>query len=486
MAVAARRRATIPASIAASSSPERARWRACCSASWSCSPHGSCRPRRRRRRSSPTCSSPPSAGVCSTSCPSAVSMATPAAEHREGGTLGHPAVTEVRIVEACTLIAVVVGAIALGNYEAAFIVGFVAIMTSTPLARTPVLGSGGPPAMTGGQMLISGRTREALDGADAALARNPDDTDALFHRATALRLMTRYEEAEAAYSELLERKPDLSMARTGRAMVRSAMGKHDEARADTDALEDRTDGGDRRRGRPGDRAVREPALRGGRCRDRGGPRTRRPRSDRREGSCPGCRPCSARRSADPSSASSRSTWRSPTDRTTSSCTRSAHSSSSAWADPRTPRRARDGRSARRRGTRSSSRRWASRSASPGSPTPRCRGSWPPRSIGRSCLAPEPSSPPVSRSWAASTRPAPRWSHVRQTARRDPFALYADACLLGATGEPVRGRRTARRGGPDPARARSTGHGRSGPGLDARGPGRGLQPAGPTDPARANP
>jgi tetratricopeptide (TPR) repeat protein/Zn-dependent protease len=152
-------------------------------------------------------------------------------------TLGHPAATEVRIVEACTIIAVVVGAIAVGNYEAAFIVGFVAIMTSTPLARTPVLGSRGPAAMSSGEMLISGRTREALEGADAALARNPDDTDALFHRATALRLMTRYEEAEAAYSELLERKPDWSVARSGRAMVRSAMGKQDEARADTDALE---------------------------------------------------------------------------------------------------------------------------------------------------------------------------------------------------------------------------------------------------------
>ena len=151
--------------------------------------------------------------------------------------VGHPAVTEVRIVGGCTLIAVVVGGIALGNYEAAFIVAFVAIMSSTPLAGTPVLGSGGAPAMTGGELLMSGRTLDALHGADAALARNPDDTDALLHRATALRLMTRYEEAEAAYSELLERKPDLSMALTGRAMVRTAMGRHDEARSDTDALE---------------------------------------------------------------------------------------------------------------------------------------------------------------------------------------------------------------------------------------------------------
>jgi tetratricopeptide (TPR) repeat protein len=151
--------------------------------------------------------------------------------------VGHPAVTEVRIVGACTLIAVVVGAIAVGEYQAAFIVGFVAIMSSTPLAGTPLLGSGGAPAMTGGELLMSGRTLDALQGADAALARNPDDTNALLHRATALRLMTRYEEAEAAYSELLERKPDLSMALSGRAMVRTAMGRHDEARADADALE---------------------------------------------------------------------------------------------------------------------------------------------------------------------------------------------------------------------------------------------------------
>ena len=87
-----------------------------------------------------------------------------------------------------------------------------------------------------GELLMHGHNDEALAASDAALLKDPGNADALLDRATALRLMTRYEEAEAAYSELLERTPDLRAARSGRAMVRSALGRPDDARADLAAL----------------------------------------------------------------------------------------------------------------------------------------------------------------------------------------------------------------------------------------------------------
>jgi tetratricopeptide (TPR) repeat protein len=148
---------------------------------------------------------------------------------------GHPAVVEIRVIGVCVMIALVAGAIRLGAYDAAFILGFIGIVSATPLDRLAGLRSSGG-ATPAGALLMQGRSDEALAAADAALSRNPDDTDALLDRATTLRVMTRFDEAEAAFTQLLERRPDMAAARSGRAMVRSALGREAEARADLDAL----------------------------------------------------------------------------------------------------------------------------------------------------------------------------------------------------------------------------------------------------------
>jgi tetratricopeptide (TPR) repeat protein len=149
--------------------------------------------------------------------------------------LGHPAVVEVRMIGICAIVVLVSGAIWLGAYDAAFFIGFIAIMSTTSLA-----GLSGLQTLAGqssaGALLINGRNEEALEAADAALARNPNDTDALLERATVLRLMTRYDAAEAAYTQLLEQKPDMVAALSGRAMVRTAIGSDAEARADLEAM----------------------------------------------------------------------------------------------------------------------------------------------------------------------------------------------------------------------------------------------------------
>src|SRR6185312_9404300 len=101
----------------------------------------------------------------------------------------------------------------------AFVIGFLAIMSASSLGSITGLQSKFGQASSG-MLLINGRNDEALQAADAALARNPNDTDALLEKATALRLMTRYDESEAAYSQVLALKPGLAAALSGRAMVR--------------------------------------------------------------------------------------------------------------------------------------------------------------------------------------------------------------------------------------------------------------------------
>ena len=151
-------------------------------------------------------------------------------------TLGHPAGAEIRFAGVCTLLALIAGAIWAGQYEAAFTVGFIAVMSATPLDRrlSGVSGAGG-----GSQPLtlaFQGRADEALEAADGALGRNPEDDEARFARASVLRVMTRYAEAEAEFTRLIDRQPDMVGALSGRSMVRSALGDAPGARADLEAL----------------------------------------------------------------------------------------------------------------------------------------------------------------------------------------------------------------------------------------------------------
>ena len=49
--------------------------------------------------------------------------------------LGHPAVAEIRVVGVVVVVVLVAGAIVAGQYDAAFFMGFIAIMSATPLDR---------------------------------------------------------------------------------------------------------------------------------------------------------------------------------------------------------------------------------------------------------------------------------------------------------------------------------------------------------------
>ena len=79
----------------------------------------------------------------------------------------------------------------------------------------------------GNSLLLSGRHQDALDAADTALDADPSNLAALRLRADALRYLTRFEEAEAAYRALLER-PDQPDARVGLLQVLAGLGRAEE------------------------------------------------------------------------------------------------------------------------------------------------------------------------------------------------------------------------------------------------------------------
>lgn len=79
----------------------------------------------------------------------------------------------------------------------------------------------------GTSLLLSGRHQDALDAADTALDADPSHLPALRLRADALRFMTRFEEAEAAYRSLLER-PDPPDVQVGLLQVLVGLGRAEE------------------------------------------------------------------------------------------------------------------------------------------------------------------------------------------------------------------------------------------------------------------
>ncbi len=80
----------------------------------------------------------------------------------------------------------------------------------------------------GKSLLLSGRHQDALEAADAALGANPSNLPALLLRGDALRFLTRFDEAEAAYRSLLER-PDSPDVRLRLLQVFVALGRAEDA-----------------------------------------------------------------------------------------------------------------------------------------------------------------------------------------------------------------------------------------------------------------
>ena len=83
-------------------------------------------------------------------------------------------------------------------------------------------------------LLAQARFDEALAAFDAELARAPDDANALFGRATALKHLGRHDEARAAFDTVLARAPNAAGARNNRGDTLLALGLPAEALADFD------------------------------------------------------------------------------------------------------------------------------------------------------------------------------------------------------------------------------------------------------------
>ena len=93
----------------------------------------------------------------------------------------------------------------------------------------------------------TGHSEAAYAGWQAGLARWPDDTNALFGRASAAYDLGRYAEAEGLYRELLAMQPDLHPARNNLAYALLAQGRQADALAEIRRILDRIDDADTQR-----------------------------------------------------------------------------------------------------------------------------------------------------------------------------------------------------------------------------------------------
>src|SRR5688572_8263814 len=146
---------------------------------------------------------------------------------------GRPAGVLGTIGGVVVLFALVAGLLLADRLDLAIFLAIFALIQAVfavgPLGRT----LGQAPA---GSLVRLGRLAEGLAAAESTLKRNPRDVDALLTRASALAIMTRYEEAETEYNGLLALFPANGPALAGRFRVLRAMGRFDAARADLDAL----------------------------------------------------------------------------------------------------------------------------------------------------------------------------------------------------------------------------------------------------------
>lgn len=153
--------------------------------------------------------------------------------------IGRPAGAIGWMIGALTVLAIVIGALALGRVSIAIFVVIFVIINSTSASSLPALFGASSGAGSPAELLNLGRADEALAKAEQASRRNPNDRDAVHAYGAALLAMTRYAEAERLYDGLLEREPDDLRARSGRFVARRALGRSDEAAPDLAAVMER-------------------------------------------------------------------------------------------------------------------------------------------------------------------------------------------------------------------------------------------------------
>ncbi len=150
--------------------------------------------------------------------------------------LGRPAEQVGRGVGLVIVGAILVGLVVVGLYDWAFIVGFVAVFSTIRMGALSDLMVGKSMAHSPANLMAEGRYQEAFDATRLAMADRPSDIGAIVLAADALRLMTRYADAEWGYNQVLLRDPGMGHALRGRHLVRLGLGRDAEANADLEAL----------------------------------------------------------------------------------------------------------------------------------------------------------------------------------------------------------------------------------------------------------
>jgi tetratricopeptide (TPR) repeat protein len=150
--------------------------------------------------------------------------------------LRRPAEQAGRIVGLAVVGALLVGLVLLGLYDWAFIVGFVAVFSTIRMGALSDLMVGKSLANTPANLMVQGRYHEAFDAARLAMADRPSDLGPVLLAADALRLMTRYADAEWGYNQVLAHEPGMGHALRGRQIVRLGLGRDADAEADLQAL----------------------------------------------------------------------------------------------------------------------------------------------------------------------------------------------------------------------------------------------------------
>lgn len=142
---------------------------------------------------------------------------------------GRPAGAIGWMLGVVTIVALVGGALWLGRLEIALTLGILACLQWRSVEG--MLGRPDGPG-SGVRLLNAGRAAEALVRAEADLRRHPDAIDARLLRAGALAHMTRYAEADDAYSSVLELAATNLPALAGRSNARRRQGFTESADAD--------------------------------------------------------------------------------------------------------------------------------------------------------------------------------------------------------------------------------------------------------------
>jgi tetratricopeptide (TPR) repeat protein len=150
--------------------------------------------------------------------------------------LGRPAEALGRTVGLVVVGAILVGLVLAGLYDWAFIVGVFAVINTARIGfRAGGLGGRVAP-QSPGQLLMEGRYQEAFNLARVEMTDHPTDVGPILTASDALRLMGRYSDSEWGYDKVVAFDPANSRALRGRAFTRRHLGRDAEADADIAAL----------------------------------------------------------------------------------------------------------------------------------------------------------------------------------------------------------------------------------------------------------